>query len=104
MTVVMMMVMCLSSHIDYRCRHCQHRRILILNELCDSFTDDPEEQNEPYNYEYLHIRSLSFLQRGPHIAVEPPCAVYKLLYNVVIRLSVGNHNNGRSLISGQLAA
>ena len=51
---VAMMVMRLSSHINDGCRPRQHRRILIFYELCDAFTDDPEEQNEPDDYKYLH--------------------------------------------------
>jgi hypothetical protein len=54
MAVAVMMV-CLSSHINDSCRICQHWRILILNELCDAFTDDPKEQNEPDDYEYFHF-------------------------------------------------
>ena len=47
MTVVMMMVMCLSSHIDYRCRYCQNGRIFILDELTNTSDDEIEEQGKP---------------------------------------------------------
>ena len=64
MTVAVMMV-CLSSHINDSCRTCQHWRILILNELGDAFTDDPEEQNEPDDYEYFHsLFSLRKITKG----------------------------------------
>ena len=36
MTVIVMMVMRLSSHIDYRCRYCQNGRIFILDELTNT--------------------------------------------------------------------
>ena len=46
MTVVMMM-MCLSSHIGYRCRYCQNGRIFILDELTNTSDDEIEEQGKP---------------------------------------------------------
>ena len=47
MTVVMMMVVCLSSHIDYSCRYCQNGRIFILDELTNTSDDELEEQGKP---------------------------------------------------------
>ena len=49
MVAIAVMVVGLSSHIYNRCRHCQHRRILIFNELTDILCNNPEEQDNPYN-------------------------------------------------------
>ena len=41
-SMIMMMVVRLSSHIHNGCRHRQHRGILILNELTDALYDKKE--------------------------------------------------------------
>ena len=51
MTMIVMMVMCLSSHIDYRCRYCQNGRIFILDELTNTLDDKIEEQGKPEHNE-----------------------------------------------------
>ena len=53
-SIAVMVVVCLSSHI-YDCYgYRQHRRVLILDELTDVFCNDKEKENKPYYNEYLH--------------------------------------------------
>lgn len=72
---ITMMGMRLSSRIHDGGRHSQNRKILILNELRDSFPNDPEEQHKPDNNENPHFLFL-FLQRGPHYEVRPPGVMF----------------------------
>ena len=65
MVAARMVMVGLSSHINDGRRPCQHRRILILNELTDVLRDDIEEHYEPNDQEYLHsLISLPKAQRA----------------------------------------
>ena len=64
MTMIMVMMVGLSSHIHNGCAHRQHRRILILNKLTDALDDKKEEQSKPEYQKYLRFL-ISFLQKGP---------------------------------------
>ena len=47
MTVIVMMVVCLSSHIHDGRGYCQYWRILILNELSNRLDNEVEKQSKP---------------------------------------------------------
>ena len=65
MTVIVMMVVCLSSHIHDGLRYCQYWRILVLNEQADTFHDKIEEQSNQITTKICIYLSPHFCKEGP---------------------------------------
>jgi hypothetical protein len=51
MTVIVMMVVCLFSHIHNGRKRCQYWRILVLNELHNCLNNEVEKQSKPNDNE-----------------------------------------------------
>ena len=72
-SMIMMMVVGLSSHINDGRRYRQHRRILILNELSNTLDDEIKKQGKPNNHEDLHFLLSHFCKEGPTKCEAPLC-------------------------------